>query len=306
MYIFHNGQFTIAKPGMTGYEKAVKEIFFPGLYDFVVFEEGIREHGLLHKTDIKRTRMLYNEENMEDRFEPGKIVTVFQRATEKGIAFIEHFKTKVYISRLGFLQGRDQHWLTQAPNAKALSEQISCLTEFSKERRVLFYGGTKHAWRSDILKTINACVVQVDIKMMSLFEYMRKHRCCAVLGLDGASIGCHRDWEVAMAALPAIRITNMADNIPYVNPCGNYLTIHRQQSFEEALDLLTHQVSHGKIAERLWESKKIAEAVTSDEGFAEAADCLSLDHEFFCHHIVNGRKSISHFVEKASSVSDQK
>jgi len=300
MYLIQKNNFISTRPQDADYEEIIQEVFLPGDYEFVVFDERTREKGLIAKADPAKLRILYNEETQEDDITSGGIITIFQRATKKGLAKLKRFPDPyIYISRLGFCR-RSSNWLD--------SPSLSIFADLAEEKTFLFYGKI-HGHREGIMNTLSQRGikfqhVRVEIGSEKLAETMIRNKCFAVLAIDGASIGCWRDWETALAGVPCLRITESPEFEFATNPVGHYLTASFADDLSAKVDLLVESVNDGTLLPRLQNAKKKALAITSDPEYYEAMDSLACDWEFLLNRasVDAKRNLLPEFIEKGKTV----
>lgn len=300
MYLVQKNQFIATRPRDADFEELVNEIFLPGNYEFVIFDERTREKGLIAKADPAKLRILYNEETQEDDMTSGGIITIFQRATKKGLAKLKRFPDPyIYVSRLGFC--RSGHGWIDSPSMKMFAE-------LADQKNLLFYGKI-HGHRDGIMNMLAARGlkikhVKVDLGREKLAETMIKNQCFAVLGIDGASIGCWRDWETALAGVPCLRVTESPEFDFAINPVGHYLTTSFAEDLNKKVEELARSVQDGTILPRLQAAKQKALVITSDPEFYEAMDSVACDWNFLLARATPEAKRnlVSEFVEKGKGI----
>lgn len=315
MYLIRNKEFLSSNPGEANYEDLVS-CLRKGDYNFAVFDEKTREKGLIAESDPTKTRILYNEETWYNRISSGGIVSVFQRATEVGLA---HLREKpdplVYVSRLGFFKYRNTAWFDQVEEQQ-LVERIKLLAKFGQTRpRLLFFGFLTNGDRETHINKIKRNGIDVihanskegsfhlDISKKSLFEYMLEHKCFAALGMDGGSIGCWRDWELAMSAVPCIRHTKNYLNAPWVNGSGCYLvgkgSGHTAEVCRQLVDEMTF--SPETTTKRLLQSQSMIKSLSMDQEMWEAVDAIVCNHHFIEAHHAEGRQCLEAAVQEGKT-----
>ena len=222
MYILRGKEFIHTQPSNCDFTEIVEDVLYQNQYEFVVFTESSRDKGLMVGLDPKKVRMLYNEETHEHWVEPGKVISIFQRATGQGLDNFQRIPNdKIYFSRLGFARGEKYQWKVNDTDDVIL-EKTKKLADLTKERSILFFGNPLLG-RVTVMEKIEKLGfkikrVTVDVKKKSVHDYLLENKCFAVLGMDGMSIGCWRDWEAALSAVPYIRHTNRKISLPFVNP----------------------------------------------------------------------------------------
>jgi len=191
----------------------------------------------------------------------------------------------IYISGLDWPVGgghRESWAMTMIPPAERRGKLAALPIARINRPRVLFYGTiTDHRKRQiEFMERLGVEVIikGVDPVKEKVLDVLAQERCSALLGLDGGSIGCHREHEAHLACAPCVRVTAKREWQPFVNPWGLGLVLAE----DDPPDLLEEKT---RRLREPWDPKVLEEAMELSASlndrflFWQCLDAVGMDRD---------------------------
>ncbi len=256
-------------------------------YDFIAFNYLERDFLLFQNVSAEKCRLMNDYESQSVPY--SEVPMLLNFPTYNRMDFLENNPNEnVFFSCLGWpATGRREAWIN-LDSPEQYKAKLAKLYSFYNKKRLLFYGRTNTTEiRLRQIEKANEqgytpVVVKVDIYKQSLIDYMIENECFAVLGVDGESIGCHRDWETTVSAVPVLRITEREKAKFAIDPADVFFCIFENNwDFNAAVLELFNSYASNKLENRLIAGKDFSVcAFENDPYFRVMEAVVKGDHLF--------------------------
>jgi len=201
-----------------------------------------------------------------------------------------HGASMAHFSRLGWI-AEDDAWIENRMPVRQYEQRIQGLLGHFEEKRLLFFGsldghderGETRRSQVKLLETAGFTIVTKSFfpePTRKLIDVLEDERCCAVLGMDGLSVGCMRDHEVALSAVPYLRVTRTIQNVPFVNPTGRaWVATAQGADVGRAFAEMKASASCGTMSERLLDARDVSLAMRDNWRFFQCLDACCFDSD---------------------------
>jgi len=293
MYILKDGNLF----GIASSKEAIQlaeEIILSDQYEFAVFDGYSKDSLMYGLCSPEKRRYVYVwGENGDYPYSDGSWTTVGM----PNIAVIKmsDLLPTIYLTGLGFPNRNALRW-----KGTRVDEAIDLAEEFTKEKRLLFYGETGRPPRERQLKFLErkgwkVVCEKVDISKKPLLETMRENRCGMILGMDGVSIGCWRDYEVPLSSVLGIRISETRRAHFAVDPMEAHYCVF-EDDYVDPMDTICSDLKSDTMKKRLLDRRIRAEYVCHNVEIIRALDAISHDWQYSKKAIENAAKNdLSHY-----------
>lgn len=258
-----------------------KNILLSNRYDFAVFDDYSRTFLLYEYADKLKRSILFFSEIMEYP-SPNMAVTISRPHPD----LLPHIgpADDIYLSGLGIPTMQAMLFAEKTE----LKERIESSKGLLSHGRILFYGDIRDVRKRQFsyLKSLGLTVVVCDSKIISsgtsIHEHMLKNDCFACLGIDGLAIPAWRDYELAVAGVPSIRICQTSLGEAICDPCDIYYkTFENDLEYSKrSIEKIKKDLQSGEIERKISQASLFAQFCIKNSTAIMVLDSISRDWQF--------------------------
>jgi hypothetical protein len=186
-------------------------------------------------------------------------------------------------------------WTENRMTEDKYAQRLQGLAKFAAKKRLFFYGtrpeeeygGIRRSRRFEQLSVLGRCgftIVSSKSKFVptqerKLIDLLEEEECVAALGLDGLSIGCKRDHELLLSAVPFVRVTHKNEYLPFVDPLhmGWAIPVGDAKDCLETWNEIKNGLVDGSLVKKLFSARDMSSYFFENARFMQVLDAVSFD-----------------------------